>query len=89
MVIKVALLALALILALIGWWKTGFRCPTYIHAIAGMSTALGLFVANNINPTTEVNQWWLLGKWWVVPMFPAIVYCGFAFYGGGIYLKKD
>jgi hypothetical protein len=88
-IIKLIFIAFILISAIVAWWKAGFRCPIYIHAIAGLATALGFFITNNIDPSTPVNQWWLLGKWWIVLIMAAFVYGGFAVYGGGIYFKKD
>ncbi|WP_392532484.1 hypothetical protein [Nostoc sp. C117] len=60
--IQVIFIAFILISAMVAWWKAGFRCPLYIHVIAGLATALGFFITNNIDPSTPVNQWWLFGK---------------------------
>ena len=52
--------------ALIAWGKTGFKCPLYIHVLAGLATALGFIIARNTDSSFPVNQWWLLGKWRIV-----------------------
>jgi hypothetical protein len=86
---RAGIITFILICAFAAWWKAGFKCPIYIHVIASLATVLGVFIANNIEPSASANEWWLLGKWWIVLIMPAFVYGGFAVYGGGVYSEKD
>ena len=87
--IRIVLISAIVISALILWWKAGFKCPIYIHVLAGLATALGVFIAKNTDSSLPVNQWWLLGKWWIALIMPALIYGAFAVYGVGVYSKKD
>ncbi|MCF4969196.1 hypothetical protein [Nostoc sp. CMAA1605] len=87
--IRAVVVAFIVISALVAWWKSGLKCPIYIHVLGGLATALGVLIVQGIEPEMPINQWWLLGKWWIVLITPAFVYGGFAVYGGAIYSKKD
>ena len=87
--LKIAFIIAIVVSALIAWGKTGFKCPLYIHVLAGLATALGFIIARNTDSSFAVNQWWLLGKWWIALIMPAFVYGLFAIYGIGVYSKKD
>jgi hypothetical protein len=86
---KIVFIIFFVVSALYAWQKAGFKCPRYIHVLAGLATVLGLFIANGVEPSGSINKWWLLGKWWIVPIMPAFVYGTFVTRGRQIYSRED
>jgi hypothetical protein len=87
--LKIVFIIFVVISALYAWQKARFKCPVYIHILAGVAIPLGFFIANGAELSAPINKWWLLGKWWIVPIMPALVYGTFAIRGRQIYSKDD
>ncbi len=87
--LQIVFIIFVVISALYAWQKARFKCPVYIHVLAGVAIALGFLIANGVELSEPINKWWLLGKWWIVPIMPALVYGTFAIRGRQIYSKDD
>jgi hypothetical protein len=87
--LKIVFIICVVVSALYAWQKAGFKCPIYIHVLASVAIFLGFFIANGVEPSASINKWWLLGKWWIVPIMPALVYGTFIIRGRQIYSKDD
>jgi len=79
---------LALVGAAIGfvvfWWRTRFWLPRYVHYLAGLALALGLWAVPLVPEDAPINrdEWRALKQAAIILVFPALVYVVFVVYGG-------
>lgn len=75
---------------LLAWAKLGFKCPRYIHVLAGIGFFIGILLAWTTPATAPINDSWLLGKWWTAIYMSGFVYLAFGFYGGAtVILQRE
>lgn len=67
------------------WARRGYRIPRYIHVMALVALFIGWGVVELMHRTAPPErQMSLLTALLFVLIFPAIVYAGFVFFGGGL-----
>ena len=85
--LRTLLLPIILFLGLISlalWWRSRFLAPTYIHLLAATSILIAALLAWMAWVVDDP----LNGRaFWMVVIFPALVYLTFGFYGGKIIRK--
>jgi hypothetical protein len=66
------------------WHRTKFWLPRYIHYLAAIALAVGIYMETIVPPDAPINQgeWRELKRALSVLVFPALVYLFFVFYGG-------
>jgi lysylphosphatidylglycerol synthetase-like protein (DUF2156 family) len=78
--------ALIAIISFIAWKKVGFKAPTYIHAIAVISSVVGALLAflGHISDAEHGSK-----AIWLVVVFPICTYFFFGFLGGGTVMANN
>ena len=64
------------------WARTRFWLPKYVHVLAAIGLAVGLWCISTLAPDAPINKSGLAGRFLLALAIPAIVYFFFIFHGG-------
>jgi hypothetical protein len=64
------------------WARTRFWLPKYVHFLAALGLAIGLWCVSSASGDAPVSKQGPIGKTLAVLALPAMVYFFFVFYGG-------
>src|SRR5271165_4511227 len=81
-VLHAVLLVLSAIGFFIFWVRTRFWLPRYVHVLAALGLAVGLWSVSSATADAPIRKQGTAAKLLVALLLPALVYVFFVFYGG-------